>query len=182
MADGGMFPWKVQKLNLAPTLSYDRIQRPLKAPKGRQWMFDSKSRTWSLIDAKYQPPSIIVDAKEALQDSNGRYLTPHHIGPEDTFQGICLKYKVKPHELRQANGGFSGTNLNLVPNPLMVPCKNVMESKAVAHETRPLTQSEVVGLLLKECKTMARSEARAYLMLSEWDLAEALENAREDGF
>ena len=67
MAEGGMFPWKVQKLNLAPTLSYDRIQRPLKAPKGKEWMFDSKSRTWNLVDAKYQPPSIIVEASEALK-------------------------------------------------------------------------------------------------------------------
>mmetsp|Transcript_19198 Transcript_19198/g.39494 ORF Transcript_19198/g.39494 Transcript_19198/m.39494 type:complete len:182 (+) Transcript_19198:105-650(+) len=180
VVEGGLFAWKVQKLNLAPTLSYDKIQRPLKAPKGKTWIFDPVHKEWSLVN-KEKENFKLVDASNAVEDANGNLLTPHHISPSDTFQGICLRYKIKPLELRRANGGFTGTNLNLVPNPLMIPLKNVVDSKAIA-EVKPLSQTEVVGLLLKECRGMARSEARAYLMLTDWDLAQAIENSREDGF
>lgn len=176
-----MFPWKIQKLNLAPSLSYDSIRRPLKAPKGKRWKYDPKCKEWSLVTAEREKPSIIVDASAAVEDANGTLVTPHHITPSDTFQGICLKYKIKPNELRRANN-FTGENLNLVPNPLMIPCKNVMDSGAIAEQVEPLTQSEVVELLLKECRSMSRSEARAYLMLSDWEFTEALEDARAEGF
>lgn len=193
-------PWKIQKLNLAPSLSYDCIYKPLKAPKGKRWNFDPIHKEWSLVATEKHPPSssIIVDAvvitggkdgndAVATIKKNNDTLSPfvmHYITPSDTFQGICLRYKVTPLELRRANGGFTGENLNLVPNPLKI--RDAMITAAVAEEVKdgpqPLTQSQVVGVLLKECRDMSRSEARAYLMLSDWNLAEALENAHEDGF
>ena len=38
----------------------------------------------------------------------------HEVLPTDTFQGICLKYKITPTELRRANK-MMGSNLSLAP-------------------------------------------------------------------
>jgi len=207
MAEGGTLPWKIQKLNLAPSLSYDSIHKPLRAPKGKRWNFDPLHKEWSLVAAEKKSSSaaIFVDAVVITEDEtrnkkdeaaaatakkiNSDPLSPfveHHISSSDTFQGICLRYKITPLKLRRANGGFTGDNLGLVPNPLKIPRTDAMTTVAIAEEVKDghcsLTQSQVVGVLLKECRGMSRSEARAYLMLNDWDLAEALENAHQDGF
>ena len=198
MAEGGTLPWKIQKLNLAPSLSYDSIHKPLRAPKGKRWNFDRVHKEWSLVAVEKQKSSadaIIVDSVVVLEEKDGNIgansksktaepLSPffdHYVSPSDTFQGICLRYKIKPLELRRANGGFTGENLHLVPNPLKIPRKDATAVE-VQGDLKPLTQSQVVDILLKECRFMSRSEARAYLMLEDWDLKEALRNAHEDGF
>lgn len=85
----------------------------------------------------------VQDEEEFLQqllddedESDGRQFSlgaPSHIRPkyhhvqhvilpeEDTFDGICLRYGITPTQLRQANGGFSGTNLRLAPATLNIP-------------------------------------------------------------
>jgi len=199
MAEGGMLAWKVQKLNVAPTLSYKSIHKTLPAaPKGKRWNFDPANKEWSLVD-KEPPACCIVDVdavvitesvsmdetseKATMRKINDDPLTlyvEHYITPEDTFQGICLRYKIKPFELRRANG-FTGENLKLMNNPLKIPRRDAIAERVI-DSSRHMTQSEVIMVLLKECKGMKRTEATAYLMLSDWDLAEALENARGDGF
>ena len=44
----------------------------------------------------------------------------HKVQETDTFQGLCLKYKVTPVELRRANK-MMGTNLKLAPEKLVIP-------------------------------------------------------------
>jgi hypothetical protein len=48
--------------------------------------------------------------------------------------------------------------------------------------TEALTTDQVVRILLKQCPRLSKSEARAYLELNDWEMDDALENAREDGF
>jgi len=198
MTEGGMLPWKIQKLNVAPTLSYKSVHKTLGAPKGKRWNFDPANKEWSLVD-KEPPACCIVDVdavvitesvsmdetseKATMRKINDDPLAlyvEHYITPEDTFQGICLRYKIKPFELRRANG-FTGENLKLMNNPLKIPRRDAIAERVI-DSSRSMTQSEVIMVLLKECKGMKRTEATAYLMLSDWDLAEALENARGDGF
>ena len=179
MSEGARFPWKIQKLNLAPSLSYDCMHKPLQAPKGKSWSFDPVNKEWSLVTSENQNP-VTVDAV-AYNDDPLATVVEHHITPSDTFQGICLRYKVTPLELRRANGGFTGENLNLVPNPLKIPC-NVPVAEEVNAKAKALNKSQVEAALLKECRSMSRTEARAYLMLSDYDLAEAFQNAHDDGF
>mmetsp|Transcript_14583 Transcript_14583/g.40529 ORF Transcript_14583/g.40529 Transcript_14583/m.40529 type:complete len:184 (+) Transcript_14583:409-960(+) len=183
MSEGGILPWKVQKLKLVPTLSYDSIHKPLKAPKGRRWNYDALNKEWSLIAAEEpeakSPTGVAVNAVVVDNDAVSSFFE-HHITSSDTFQGICLRYKIKPRKLRAANGGFTGENLQLCPSPLKIPRP---EPTATVVEGAPaLTQDEVLGVLMRECNGIAQTEARAYLMLNDWDLKEALENAREDGF
>jgi hypothetical protein len=197
MAEGAQLPWKIQKLNVAPTLSYDNIHKPLRAPKGKRWNFDPVDKEWSLV--KTESPCCIVDVDAVvitegtnidgasvattrkINDDPLALYVEHYITPSDTFQGICLRYKITPMELRRANF-FTGENLKLVPNPLKIPRRDVIAERVITNGPRSMTQSELTGVLLKECQGMKRTEATAYLMLSDWDLAEALENAREDGF
>jgi len=163
MPEGGTLLWKVQNLNVAPSLSYKNIQKPLKAPRGKAWHFDSARNEWSIVDAAPVPKGENVNCME------------HHIMPSDTFQGICLKYKVTPMELRRANGGFTGENLSLAPNPLKIPQGGPI---VVA---KLLSQDDLIGVLLRGFRGISRNEAKAYLMMNDWDLAGAFDNAREDG-
>jgi len=180
--EGGVLPWKVQRLKLAPTLGYDSIYKPLKAPEGKAWYFDAVKKEWMLVSEEKQSSSKIVYACATVEDVEGDVLLSHHISPSDTFRSICLMYNITPLELRRANGDFVGEDLSLVPSPLMIPLKDVVASEAIAEEVEPLSQIEIVSLLLDKCKCMSSSEARAYLMLSDWDFNEALDNARDDGF
>jgi len=202
MPEGGVLPWKIQKLNLAPSLSYDSIQKPLLAPKGKRWNYDCTNKEWSLVN--HSSAFVVVDAVVVADDNNDKagnsnvitaeefssHFVEHHIRSSDTFQGICLKYKITPLELRRANG-FSGQNLELAPNPLKIPHSNYI--MATSAEAIPidknnnkiqvsLTKNEVIKIIRKECRNISLSEAKAYLMLNDWDLSEALENAKEDGF
>lgn len=213
MPEGGTLPWKIQKLNLAPSLSYDSIHKLLVAPKGKSWNYDSIDKEWSLIEAidrKSKAAAVVnVDAlaiaegvvahfrtsTENSVNTNAQSSFEHYTQPSDIFQGICLKYKITPLGLRRANGGFTGYNLYLAPNPLIIPLSTnsilITSAEAIpinvkdndnASGDEPLTRSEVVNIVRKECRNLSINEAKAYLMLNDWNLSEALENAKEHGF
>jgi hypothetical protein len=202
MPEGGILPWKIQKLNVAPSLSYDSIHKPLKAPKGKRWNYDSTENEWSLVsETTASDESVVVDAIVIREDDNDKTsntnanttmtlddtsssspFVEHKIESSDTFQGICLKYKITPLELRRANGGFSGQNLQLVPNTLKIPRSNYNIMTTSAEATPINTEKDAVSILRRKCHGMSASEAKAYLMLSDWNLTEAIENAKEDGF
>ena len=210
MSEGARFPWKLQKMQPAPTVSYNNIRKPLRAPSGKQWFFDKTAKEWSLVDV---PKTIVDDVPYVIDadvvvdalavDENGNpvgegdsdaatwgtapYLE-HLVQPTDAFEGICLRYKLTPSELRRANN-FTGTNLHLAPNPLKIPTVNIKTTNAEATalggdlaEGLPhaLTTEQVIMLLRKECPTLSKSEARAYLELNDWEISEALENAHDD--
>jgi len=167
-------------LNVAPSLSYNSIHKPLKAPKGKRWNYDSLHKEWGLV-AVDKPSSstsiIIVDAVVITEGENGES------GTNTNTATTATRIIDNDPELRRAND-FTGENVRLAPNPLKIPRADIMTTSAVAVAVPKLTQTEVVGVLLRECrgKGMSRSEARAYLMLSDWDLTAAIENAHEDGF
>jgi LysM repeat protein len=210
MAEGARFPWKLQKSQHVPTVSYKNLRKPLHPPSGKRWAFDSSTKEWSLEDV---PKSVIVGNTDVfvdavLIDENGFVISEetgqncsvasscvsapyfeHIVQRTDTFEGLCLRYKITPTELRQANG-FTGNNLFLAPNPLKIPnTKFATHTNAEARSLntaedfpRALTSDQVVDLLLKECPDMSSSEAKAYLELNDWELSEALQNAKNDGF
>lgn len=194
MTGGVTLPWRMQKLKVgAPSLSYDNINKALKCPKGKRWNYDALNKEWSMVDAEKPPTpspptvlaSVVTDDKNGLGNTNNDGPAPcafmaHRIETSDTFQGICLRYKITPLELRRANGGFTGDNLHLCPNPLKIPRPE--PTATVVEGAQGLSQNELVGILLRRCSGMSRSEAKAYLMLSDWDLNEALTDAKEDGF
>ena len=102
----------------------------------------------------------------------------HEVRPTDTFQGICLRYKVTPTELRRANRLLSN-NLSLVEK-LAIPLSQRDKGAAI---TQIPTREEIVADLVARVSavaTLTHTEARAYLELSDWCVDAAVENIRED--
>ena len=186
MSDGGLLAWKRQTIDehRGPVASYGNLYRSLPdPPKDMHWVQDEKTKEWHL---EKKEGDIIVDAKlvgdEESSSSAAEPFLMHPVQKSDTFQGICLKYKITPTELRQANSGFSGTNLFLAPNPLKIPNKgNYVEAKAVPVVLGQ-TPEQKLSELLNACTALSRSEAKCYLELNDWNTKEALLNAHEDGF
>ncbi|KAL7517642.1 hypothetical protein ACHAWX_002551 [Stephanocyclus meneghinianus] len=124
----------------------------------------------------------------------------HEVQPSDTFQGICLRYKITPTELRRANK-MMGTNLRLAPERLVIPLNDKNSSLRNDDGKRGSTKEEQIAKLVWEVSNRLRRqsdnditkqqqirlsspleypEARAYLDLNDWDLEKAVENAMED--
>ena len=101
-------------------------------------------------------------------------LLEHWIQPSDTLSGLCLKYGITSTQLRQANFGFSGTNLSLAPNPLRIP--NIQKAVPVSEDRDKLLQA--LMLLFRE--DLTRIEAKCYLELNDWDLNRSIRNVRQD--
>lgn len=114
------------------------------------------------------------DNKEVEVEVN--YLE-HVVLPCDTFQGICLNYKISPTKLRQANN-FSGSNLSLAPKKLKIPIdgKNVLKIKTQDQNSKVFK----IHSLINEFPDMSNSEARAYLEISDWKLGDARQEAKGD--
>lgn len=206
MTDGGLFAWKIQKIDehRGPAAKYESIKNPLPhPPKGKVWVQDLKTREWSLEDElpvmlaevtaiEEQDGEILLDKEEdedkdkkqgIRSSTTRRRFMEHVIQPTDTFQGLCLRYKVTPTELRRANC-FSGSNLLLAPNPLKIPLVHgvVQVAQEVLMDGQPPSKDDMVYKLRMQCGAdkLAKSEAKCYLELNDWNYNEALQNARED--
>lgn len=112
----------------------------------------------------------------------------HKVQETDTFQGLCLKYKLTPVELRRANRMMS-TNLKLAPEKLIIPfTKNNASLKT--NGPKGMTNEEKIANLVcqvrKQCTAdgnsqgLAYSEARAYLEINDWEMDKALNEAIDD--
>ena len=129
------------------------------------------------------PVSVQSATPIILSDKNKKNITRtgvlyHDVGETDTFQGICLRYKVTPMELRRANK-MLGNNLKLAPSKLVIPTTDDTCQKRRVMEP---TKEEKIVALVKEVSQVAKltySEARAYLELADWDLGCAIGNAKE---
>jgi hypothetical protein len=186
MAEGGFLAWNRQTIDShrGPAASYSNLSLPQKPPKGKEWFHDEDTKEWRLVDE--QEVVVVVDAVivnddyDLLNPNTG--VLEHKIQPTDTFQGLCLRYKVTPTELRQANGGFSGTNLHLCPNPLTIPRKMGAVHAIPVVDSTEVTPQHQMRLLKKACPQLSQTETKCYLELNDWNLKEALANAKEDGF
>jgi len=175
-----------------------------KPPKGKRWVQvmenekceyaatqNNNNNEWHLVDCD--------DEKEDKECTEGqqeqRKFLEHKVCPSDTFQGLCLRYKITPTELRQSNRGFSGTNLLLAPDPLRIPLPligniairvfdvyngNINSANDKPSMVKKLQKACGYGLNCASNSKLALSEARCYLELNDWNYEEALKNAKED--
>mmetsp|Transcript_17709 Transcript_17709/g.33338 ORF Transcript_17709/g.33338 Transcript_17709/m.33338 type:complete len:627 (-) Transcript_17709:79-1959(-) len=88
------------------------------------------------------------DNEQPPQQQQPQQYQPHVVLPDDTWQGICLRYKITPLQLRRANGGFSGTQLTLAPPVLKIPVTqpNNNNNNTTTATTTP-TKSDAVKSL-----------------------------------
>ncbi|KAL7538077.1 hypothetical protein ACHAXR_008278 [Thalassiosira sp. AJA248-18] len=210
MAEGGIYPWKIQKIvqphnGLPGTCRFADLSKPLPdPPKGHMWAQDESSREWKLVPVTTGTADDVVafarranatDVADATIDASGvmalesavainsiqttsRY---HEVLPTDTFQGICLRYKVTPTELRRANK-MLGSNLKLAPEKLLIPSNN--KNQQLKTHGVPTKEEMIVSLQSKVSRItkdkLTYSEARAYLEIADWDVNCAVEHVNED--
>lgn len=141
------------------------------------------------------------NSNSSLQIING--IQYHQIQPTDTFQGLCLRYKLTPTELRRANNMvLMDSNLTLhtkliIPMGAMKPSSpsSPTSTKTSGHGGVDQEKEEKIAALLSKASSSSRrmngthnnnksklsySEARAYLEIEDWDVHRAMESVGED--
>lgn len=152
-------------------IDYD-YSRPLpNPPAGYLWQKNDDDKTWSLFrvdDGGADGTSVDINV-ESVKDS----VIEHVILPNDTLQGICLRYRVSSLELRQWNN-FSGSSIKHMAI-LKIP---------VSHGHPILRQDdespEVIVQRFKTRTKEANNEAVFYLGQNDWDLEKALTHWTSD--
>lgn len=208
MSEGAQLPWKVQRVNNSrgPPADYSSIRLPLPPPpSGMEWHRDTETREFSLVqqdkdmvskrtqtilDDRARNSSLSNDEKNreniefpsASDDTSGGvegddYIL-HTVLPTDTLAGLCITYKINAIKIRQTNR-FSGSNLLLAPPRLIIPlsenskCANIMLQDKESAEYK-------IQTFLASNPNLRHVEARSYLELNDWNLSDALNNAKED--
>ncbi len=147
---------------------HDKLQLP-PAPTNMEWTYQLSTHRWIL-----QP---LLEAEITLLDPATEptlAVIEHWVQPSDTLVGLCLKYGITAIQLRRANLGFSGNNLLLAPNPLRIP--NIREAVPATEDRDKLLQT--VMLVFRD--ELSRTEAKCYLELNDWDVNQAIANAKQD--
>lgn len=139
--------------------------------KSKDWMYQPSPSVQRMVSLPFLEAEITV-LGHATEPTPS--LLEHWIQPSDTLSGLCLKYGITSTQLRQANFGFSGTNLSLAPNPLRIP--NIHKAVPVSEDRDKLLQA----LMLAFRDEITRIEAKCYLELNDWDLNRTIKNVRED--
>lgn len=148
---------------------HNKLQLP-PAPNGMEWMYQESTHRWVLRPLLEAEITVLGPATELTPPA----LLEHSIQPSDTLVGLCLKYGVTTTQIRRANFGFSGNNLSLAPNPLRIP--NIQRAVPETQNRDKLLKS----FLLVFRDELTKTEAKCYLMLNDWDLNRAIENAQKD--
>lgn len=206
MAEGGIFAWKRQKVNQrGPTADYAclKLSLPL-PPKGTVWQHNQDTKEWKIVVSESTtvvPPtttSTVTDPERPLRPHHDNVSPPppsvpglpdgavknvdyveHVVLPTDTFPGLCLQYKITATRLRQVNL-FSGTNLRLAPPRLIVPVRpDLLRAGKIRRQDEDSEEYKTV-LFLSELPTLRQSEAKYYLELANYDVAQAVDDARAD--
>lgn len=104
----------------------------------------------------------------------------HTVLPADTFSGLCLRYKISALHLRRANR-FSGTNLRLAPPRLVIPLgKNGAKGGSIRVQDKESPEYKLHELMAAVPGLSNTTEGKSYLLMSGWDVAEAIEAAKDD--
>ena len=166
MTEGGLLDWKIQKVKEnGPSVDYSKLSQPLIPPKGMCW---HKDKEWTLIPVAEAIPLDTNNNKspDLKKDAvKGVDYIEHFIQPTDTFQGICLTYKISATKLRQTNL-FSGTNLKLAPSPLIIPMesKETIDAYSLRKTNYDSNEGKVHEFLAQFFPKLGKKEAKLYVL------------------
>ena len=106
LTEGAVLPWKIQKVvqpegGLLATCRYADLSKLLPDPsKGGKWVQNESSREWSLVPCACTSTTVDGDNAASTPSEATDGVRHHQVLPTDTFQGICLRYKLTLTELR----------------------------------------------------------------------------------
>jgi LysM repeat protein len=109
---------------------------------------------------------------KGAESNNNKGPLEHIVLPTDTLAGICIRYKVTPTQLRQANR-FSGSNLSLAPSKLIIPVNGIIDPTLHAR-------SDNTRALITALPQLSYKDAQLYLKMAKWNLKAATEDAKAD--
>ena len=151
--------WRHQKIiNNSPTL--DSYGKPLPPPPTGYYWERLQDGSWEL--KQYENEKVCED----IVVLDNPVILEHVIMPEDTLQGICLKYRVSAVTLRQHNN-FSG-NAFRSKKALRIPLEAGMP---FAYQT---PTNEVKIQQFRNITNEGREEAMFYLEEHHYDIMEAV--------
>lgn len=206
-----------------PACDYGALKKPLPdPPNGTTWVYNTQTKEWCVtqiqVDVAGSSAVVAVTGDDDDDDegcaTNGRKIEEavivssecidggkivddgyisHRVCSTDTFQGLCLKYKVAPTTLRQLNR-FSGSNLSSAPTTLIIPkgtfTKGTLSPSKSAgqdpeeqniHRFLHALKIFLIGLGPTGRKTtVGRKEAIAYLHMHDGNLEDAIQEAKDD--
>jgi len=138
------------------------------------------------------------------KDSNNNKFDPfksffHEVKYGDTLNGICLRYNITVTQLRQANNGFSGSNLSMAPSILKIPVdpetvigrpldstefvvSKEMKIRTVIHALNEIhdNKSGPSKTYSSKRRRLSPIEAKCYLEMNDWDVDKAIAEANQD--
>mmetsp|Transcript_576 Transcript_576/g.1340 ORF Transcript_576/g.1340 Transcript_576/m.1340 type:complete len:356 (+) Transcript_576:103-1170(+) len=118
------------------------------------------------------------DDKQKKSELVGVEYTEHVVLPTDTLAGICLLYKITRRELQRANR-FYGNDLRLAPGKLYVPITE--KARRLGWKAQDVESHEFkMAAFLAQHRSLSMMEAKCYLDTNDWDLEQAIEEARHD--
>ena len=107
------------------------FDRPLpNPPSGYYWQKNEENRHWEL--KQFETPANNDDATDR-QTFDQAAVIEHVILPQDTLQGLCLRYRVSAVELRRWNN-FSGNNIKFLSS-LKIPVDHNQPIIIQDHDT-----------------------------------------------
>jgi len=197
MAEGGLLSWKRQTVKQnGPVADYSRLRLPLPPPpEGQSWQKNESTKEWSLVGNKQgklsrnDKKSSSTSSKSSDYESRIKKLQKEDLGdidylyhvvlPSDTFQGLCLTYKITSTRLRQVNM-FSGSNLKLAPKKLIIPVKKALLSAGKIRMQDRTSKEFKINEIQAVFPEMGNPEAKYYLDMVDQDVEKAIDEARSD--
>jgi LysM repeat protein len=163
--EGGYLPWKNQKIdNNCPPVEYFSQTLP-PPPSGLFWE-RSDEGNWNLM-------SLAQHTKEdGTVVFNQPSIVEHTVLPNDTLQGLCLRYGCSLVNVRRMNM-FSGNNIQ-VKSKLLIPIN------AGIAITPQIETEEVLLQRFKNLTNEGNEEARLYLTENNWKLDAAVNAWKAD--
>lgn len=177
MSEGGILEWKRQQIKHVKAADYSEIQKPLpNLPNDCEWYQNQDTKEWRVVP--------IPKSTSTCSDKDQNLSLAHKVSPTDTIQGLCLKYKISPRELRKANH-FTGDNLYSAPETLIIPTKKLTVPESFGdidkHCEKGIKVSQFLQALNQSSKqNLGEKEAIAYLDINDWNVEKAVKMAMDD--
>jgi LysM repeat protein len=168
--EGGYLPWKNKSINVVDQL--EAIRKPLPPPPAGSTWYRSDDGQWYLRSCKGDTPCIQTVVPECPVPV-GTVVT-HTVMPDDTLQGLCLRYGCSPLEVRRINN-FSGNSIQF-KKTLIIPVNR--HSCDVEHSVE--YSREITVQQFRNATGESLAEARVYLEDADYDLEAALSAWRSD--
>jgi len=184
-----------------------KLSLPL-PPKGMVWRHNKETKEWKIVSAddcsadgggnKYNlkqhlqasnngnstTEQILLETTKKIPEKNnfgvkGVDYVEHVVLPTDTFQGLCMRYRISAIRLRQVNM-FSGTNLRLAPTKLVMPVNPTLLSAGKIRLQDQNSPEYKTVLFLSQLPRLRQTEAKYYLELANYDVDKAIRDANAD--